>query len=140
MLRTAVAHSEDVLVSNAVDEILQQIKAELADAVDTLFMRVSDMLDMRLYGFRGSLKVCRNKEHLGRIYRDLFHKELGAQSFYVSDLNTIYVSGESFTAQVVGHEMTHALVSRYFVVSPSVKIHEILAKYVEYQLRRNQQQ
>lgn len=35
--------------------------------------------------------------------------------------------------------MGHALMSHYFVVQPSVKIQEVLAGYVEYQLRKSKE-
>jgi hypothetical protein len=56
-------------------------------------------------------------------------------SFYVYDLNTIYVSAGSFKREVLGHEIAHAVISHYFVVQPPMKAQEVLAGYVEYQLR-----
>jgi hypothetical protein len=38
---------------------------------------------------------------------------------------------------VLGHEIAHAIMSHYFVVLPSEKIQEVLAGFVEYQLRKN---
>ena len=51
-------------------------------------------------------------------------------------MNTIYASAENFKIGVIGHEIAHAVISHYFVVQPSVKIQEVLAGYVEYQLRK----
>lgn len=109
---------------------------ELTDMLDTLFVRVCDILDMQLYSFKGNIKVCKDFVQLKAIYRNLFDKELTGQSFYVNDLNTVYISEEGFKQEILGHEIAHAVISHYFVVSPSVKIQEVLAGYVEYQLRK----
>lgn len=114
-------------------------EAGLVDALDTLFLQVCNILDMQLYSFQGNIKICRDYAQLNRIYRDFFNKELGTRSFYVYSLNTIYTSADNFKVGIVGHEMAHAVISHYFVVQPSVKIQEVLAGYVEYQLRRSGQ-
>jgi len=36
----------------------------------------------------------------------------------------------------LGHEIGHAVISNYFVVQPPIRIQEVLAGYVEYQLRK----
>ena len=111
-------------------------EAELADMLDTLFMRVCDILDMQLYSFQGNIKICRDYNHLNSIYYNFFNKELKTRSFYVYSLNTIYISKDDFRREILGHEIGHAVISHYFVVLPSVKIQEVLAMYVEYQLKR----
>lgn len=108
----------------------------LASMLDTLFLQVSDILDMHIYSYTGTIKVCRDYSQLKEIYSDLFNSELTRYSFYVAEFNTIYISSESFTREILGHEIAHAIISRYFVVQPPVKIQEVLAGYVEYQLRR----
>jgi hypothetical protein len=108
----------------------------LADMVDTLFLRVSDILDMHIYSFNGNIKVCRNEAQLNSIYTELFGRDLESHTLFVADLNTIYTSPDNFTKEVLGHEIAHAIMSRYFVVQPPVKVAEVLAGYVEYQLRK----
>ena len=49
--------------------------------------------------------------------------------------NTIYTSEESFKREVVGHEMSHAIICHYFAVPAPVKVQEVLSMYVEYNLR-----
>jgi hypothetical protein len=110
----------------------------LAEALDTLFTRVCGILDMQLYSYQGSIKICANQSQLAGIYRRLFDRDLGeVKSFYVYELNTIYTSAESFRRGIIGHEIGHAIMSHYFVVQPPVKIQEVLAGYVEYQLRKS---
>lgn len=112
---------------------------ELIEMLDTLFIRVCDILDMRLYNsFEGTIKICRNDEQLRQIYFNLLSNELNSNfPFYIYSFNTIYVSAENFTNAAMGHEIAHAVISHYFVVLPSVKVQEVLAGFVEYQLRKN---
>ncbi len=132
---------------NASDKILagKSIKSrssdgEITDMLDTLYLEVCNILDMELYSFRGTIKICNTQGQLKEIYNNLFRKELGNRlSFYVYDLNTIYVASDSFKREILGHEMAHAIISHYFVVLPSVKIQEVLSSYVEYQLRKGAQ-
>jgi hypothetical protein len=108
----------------------------LTEMLDALFTRVCDLLDMHLYSYEGTIKVCRDANQLGSIYRGMFSQPLMMSSFYVNELNTIYVDKEHFTQWVIGHEMGHAIMCHYFVVPPPTKVSEVLAGYVEYQLRK----
>jgi len=111
---------------------------DLADMLNALFTRVCDILDMQLYSFKGNIKVCRDNLQLAGIFANLFNSDLkNKRSFYVYELNTIYISPEGFKREILGHEIGHAVISHYFVVLPSVKVQEVLASYVEYQLRKS---
>ena len=112
----------------------------LASMVDILYSLVGDMVDMHIYNFKGSIKICQDQAKLNNIYRNLFGKDLASYmvSFYVNDTSTIYISGENFRREVLGHEIAHAIINHYFVVSPPIKVQEILSKYIEYQLRKAQ--
>jgi len=47
----------------------------------------------------------------------------------------VYVSEEAFQPGIIGHEMSHAIISRYFGIPAPVKVQEVLSMYVEYNLR-----
>lgn len=110
----------------------------LASMVDILYSLVGDMVDMHIYSFKGSIKICQDQVKLSAIYKKLFDKDLESYmiSFYVNETSTIYISGENFRREVLGHEIAHAIINHYFVISPPIKVQEILSKYVEYQLRK----
>lgn len=108
-----------------------------AEAFDTLFLGVCNLLDMNLYSFSGTIKICNSAGELKTIYDNLFDKPLAdKRSFYVADLNTIYISAQYFDRRILGHEMAHAVISHFFTVPPPIKASEVLAGYVEYQLSR----
>jgi hypothetical protein len=112
---------------------------ELLDMVEALFMQVCDILDMHLYSLQIGIDVMKDSGQLAMEYRKLFDDDLGNRgSFYVFDHNRIYIASTDFKATVLGHEMAHAIISHYFVVQPPVKIQEVLAGYVEYNLRKMQ--
>lgn len=109
----------------------------LAPMLDTLFLKVSNILDMHLYSLRTDLKICNTNEELSDIYRRLFNASLGGRrSFYVYDLNSIYVSADAFQPGIIGHEMSHAIIGHYFGIPAPVKVQEVLAMYVEYTLKK----
>jgi hypothetical protein len=92
---------------------------------------------MHAYSTKVIVKICNNAGELQALYRNMFAQELGLrQSFYVYDTNSIYISEDSLKREILGHEMAHAVISRYFVIPAPIKIQEVLAMYVEYNLRR----
>ena len=110
---------------------------ELVQMLDTLFMQVSDILDMHLYSLKTNVKIFKTDVELKDLYNRLFNVNLGdRRSFYVYDLNSIYVSEAAFHPGIIGHELSHAIISHYFVTPAPVKVQEVLSMYVEYNLRK----
>lgn len=130
-----ISPSDKLLVGKSTEKEFSA-EAEFADMLDTLFLQACNILDMHLYSFQGTLKICKDAAQLNRIYNYFFNKDINTRSFYVYSLNTIYTSEDNFTRGIIGHEIAHAIISHYFVVQPSVKIQEVLAGYIEYQLRK----
>lgn len=131
-----ITHADKFLAGKPFEDENNSPESKFAGMLDILFMRISDILNMHLYSFQGQIKLCRNREQLNKIYYSLFKNELNSPSFYVYSLNTIYISQADFQYEIIGHEMAHAITSHYFVVLPPVKIQELLANYVEYQLKK----
>ncbi len=133
--------SEKLLANKPLQQSFSARIEELADAADTLYSQVCDILDMDLSAFHVAVKVCNDQAEINGVYNSLFQKDLGGRySFYVYNANTIYISQAHFTQEILGHEMSHAVMSHYFVVQPSIRIQEVLAMYVEYSLRKIKQQ
>jgi hypothetical protein len=134
-----ITAADKILAGKSIGEDIAS-EPDIARMADILYGLVGDMLDMHIYNFKGSIKICQDHAQLNNIYRNLFNKDLLSYmvSFYVNDISTIYISGESFRREVLGHEIAHAIINHYFVVSPPMKVQEILAKYIEYQLHKAQ--
>jgi hypothetical protein len=127
--------SEKVLFDKNANKTLSH-EEELVDMLDTLFMQVCDITDMRMYSFKVDIKICRDYDELNALYEQFFKSDLHfKRSFYFYDPNSIYVAQEGVQRDIMGHEIAHAIISHYFVVPPPVKIQEVLAMYVEYNLR-----
>ncbi|MBF0387894.1 MAG: hypothetical protein HQL20_08575 [Candidatus Omnitrophica bacterium] len=134
---TALFQSLDVGLGEALLVNEPGIKGDnLPVVLDALYSRIAATLDMNLYSLRCMLKICRNDAHLKSVARVVLDREVEAPSFYVYEMNTIYISAEHFTKEVLGHEIAHAIISHYFVVQPPAKVAEILSGYVEYELRK----
>lgn len=108
----------------------------LTEVLDAIFLETSDILDIHLYNYRGNIKIYKDYKRLKEEFKSLFNEDLTALSFYISSSNTIYIDAENIKPEILAHEIAHALINRYFVVSPPIKVQEILAKYVEYKIRR----
>lgn len=128
----------DLLLTNQSIDSSSSV-TQLASKMDVLFNRTCDILDMHVNSFKGDIKVFKSQEELKKFYQQLYHQDLPCTgySFYLNDYNAIYIAAENFRRDILGHEIGHAVISSYFVVSPSMKIQEVLAGYVEYQLKKS---
>ena len=134
-----ITAADKILAGKSIGEDIAS-ESPLPGRIDILYGLVGDMVDMHVYNFKGSIKICQDQVKLNSIYKKLFDKGLASYmvSFYVNETSTIYISGENFRREVLGHEIAHAIINHYFVISPPIKVQEILAKYIEYQLRKTQ--
>ncbi|MCP4652509.1 MAG: hypothetical protein GY858_03885 [Candidatus Omnitrophica bacterium] len=108
----------------------------LAETLDNLYSEVSDILDIHMYSFHSKIHIVRDKFQLNSILNRRYKMDFTKEALYLHEENTIYVSLEDLTLGMLGHEIGHAIVSRYFVVPPPVKVQEVLCGYVEYNLRK----
>ena len=139
----------DQLKISSVDQQLTNLKIDdsspekkLASMVEILFNRASDVLDMHVYSLKAHIKVFADHHQLADFFHAMYPQSnipCSGLSFYLTDYDSIYMSAASFRREILGHEMGHAIMSHYFVVQPSIKIQEVLAGYVEYQLRKSKE-
>ncbi len=132
-----ISKTDEILTDQVVNRTSAQL--QLSSMVEVLFARACDILDMHVYSLKANIKIFATQKDLTDYYNNLFHAHLPCTGFgfYLDDTRSIYLSAENFRREVLGHEMGHAVMSRYFVVQPSGRIQEVLAGYVEYQLRKS---
>jgi len=132
-----ISSTDEVLTNQKIDPTSPQ--AQLSSMVEVLFARASDVLDMHIYSLKANILIFADQQDLTDFYNNRFHAKIPCTGygFYLDDTKTIYMSAERFRREILGHEMGHAIMSRYFVVQPSVRIQEVLAGYIEYQLRKS---
>ena len=111
-------------------------KSILAETIDCIFLKVSVILDAHVYSFHGEIRILSDRGAVNSVYRKYFDKDCPERSFYSLEKNAIYISFADLTPGMLGHEISHAVISSFFVVQPSIKIHEILCCYVEYTIRK----
>jgi len=123
------------------DTVFQESSGDQKDALsktlDALFLEVSDILDIHIYSFHADIKLLPDQDSVNSQFKKFFKQGFNERSFYLPETNTIYVSFADLTLGMLGHEIAHAIISRYFVVPPPAKIQEVLSGYVEYTLRKS---
>ncbi len=113
-----------------------QSSLSFEDQIDVLYLAVSEILQAHMKNFESTAKVCSGPEGLAGVSRELFGRDIKTGGFYVVALDALYIDSENVSLYVLGHELAHAVISKYFVVPPPEKIQEVLAGYVEYELRK----
>ncbi len=108
----------------------------LAKTLDGLYLRVSDILGIHMYSYHGKVVLLPDQRQVSNMFRIYFGRDFPERSFYVHEKNTIYISAADLTLGMMGHEISHAIISHYFVVPPPAKVQEVLSGYVEYSLRK----
>ena len=133
-----VSHSDEILPGQTLDS--SSPEREPASKVDVLFARGSDILDLHVYSYKGTIKIFATLKELSDYYYKVLHAAIpgSGYAYYLDDYKTIYISAEYFHREDLGHEIGHAIMGAYFVVQPSVKIQEVLAGYIDYQLKKSE--
>ncbi|MDB4349534.1 hypothetical protein OAA99_01110 [Omnitrophica bacterium] len=108
----------------------------LPNQLDTLFLAASEIMDIHLKKFKCDVKICKDASSLSTVAYKLFGQEIQPGGFYVLALDTVYIDAKNININMLGHEFSHAIQTHYFVVPPPEKIQEVLAAYVEYELRK----
>lgn len=103
---------------------------------DLMFLAVSEILGMRIKSFQSSIKVAKDSEGLELVAQRLFGRRIKTGGFYVVAIDSLYMDAQSASLYIFGHELAHAVIVKYFVVPPPEKIQEVLAGFVEYEMRK----
>lgn len=106
--------------------------------LDALFEQVCGILDVKMKQFKCKVVVCRDgndlADKLTQIYGIRMNKPGG---FFLPATNTIYVDGSRADEKyIMAHEITHAILSQYFLMPVSERILEVLCGFVEYEVRK----
>jgi len=102
--------------------------------VDQLIGRVQEILDMRPANLHITIEIFETPEQVQAVYLKEYGHKVDFIAFYSPHNETIYLSSKKLRRTVFAHEIAHAVIDRYFGKAPPVKIHELLAQFVEQQL------
>ncbi len=108
---------------------------EVKNKIDVLVERVEAILDMFPGRLRFRIVLLSTESDVRRVYKNKYGAVVDYISFYSPREKTMYVSVDDVRIGVLAHEMTHVILDFYFGVSPPVKVHEVLAQFVETHLK-----
>ena len=104
---------------------------KVGKAVDGLFRRAEEILDMHPHVSRWKIKIFADKKALDNEYFNTFLSNENPVSFYVHGYEAIYTCEDEISDTVLVHEMAHAIIDHYFAVVPPGKIAELIAQFVD---------
>lgn len=106
-------------------------EAKARKQVNLLIGRVQEILDMRPEGLHFNIVVLDSPQQVQAIYLKQYGRKVDFIAFYSPGTETVYFAANKLRRTVFAHEIAHAIIDRYFNKAPPVKIHELLAQYVE---------
>lgn len=112
------------------------LNGPLAEALDAIYLKVSDIIDIHMYNLTIGLCIVADKTELSDTLESCISRRPDAPSFYYSDKDIIYISFKDMDPGMLAHEISHAIVAHYFAVVPPEKIQEVIAGYAEYSIRK----
>ena len=112
--------------------ILEKLKIK----IDALYERVQEILDMRKKMKKVKIKIYYNKRQLHAAYLRIYKTRSRLRSWYIYELNTIYINVNDLHEGMLAHEMAHSIIDHYLLVRPPRATAEILARYVDGHLKK----
>ncbi len=104
---------------------------EVKNNVDKIVERVKNVLSMYPKKLKFKIVLLSSDKDVQRTFKMAYGRNVDFIAFYSPREKTIYVSVDDMRLGVLAHEISHAVIDHYFVVPPPLKIHELLAQYVE---------
>lgn len=127
--RVGCARAEKTCLSNTAFP-----EASTGLLISKIVKRIETILDIRPHELNFHIHLLPSTEAVQASYLKLYGKKVDYIAFYSPRKETIYVAASSLKRSVLVHEIAHAIVDQYFYKAPPVKIHELLAQYVENRL------
>lgn len=104
---------------------------EAKNKVDIVAERVQLVLGMYVKTLKFKVVLLSSAREVRRVYRAKYGRDVDFISYFSPAEKTVYISVDDVQLHIFAHEVAHAVVDQYFRVSPSVKLHEMLAKFAE---------
>lgn len=107
----------------------------MKDNVDSLVYRVKQILGIYPPDLRFNINVYKTYSELTAAFQRLSLTGDAPVAFYSHQYRTIYISAEKLNDTILAHEIAHAVINSYFTPTPSTQMQEVLAHYVEKNLK-----
>lgn len=108
---------------------------EVKNKLDVIVERVETILDMSPRELKFKIILLSSDTDVQRIYRNKYGSSVDYIAFYSPKEKTVFISADDIRLGVLAHELTHVILNHYFSISPPLKIHEVLARFVEAHLK-----
>jgi hypothetical protein len=105
------------------------LENQVIQKMDALVEKVQLILDMRK-PMNLIVKLYPDKTALQGAYFNIYKKKREFRAWYIFEYNTIYLNVQDLFAEMLAHEIAHAIVNNYLSVRPPRATAEILARYV----------
>jgi hypothetical protein len=106
-------------------------EAKAGRYVDQLFQRVQAVLEMPKHDMKVQIRLYRDQADLSAAFEQITARHTQAPAFYWKETNAIYLNLERISVGILAHEMAHAVIAHYFIISPPEKVSELLCQYVD---------
>jgi len=110
------------------------MEQEAANNMDKVLTRVQEILEMFPKGMQINVSLHKSSKQLSAIHKEIYWVPADYIAFYARKRNTVYIATKEMDLRVLAHELAHAVIEHYFNNSPPVKLHELMAQYVESQI------
>lgn len=109
----------------------ETVEDEVRNKIDLIVEKVETVLDMFPDDIRFTIVIHMAQKGVRASHQQIYGVEVDYIAFYSPSEDTVFYSAKNTSLRVVAHEIGHVVAEKYFVVSPPVKIHEVLAQYAE---------
>ncbi len=107
----------------------------IKNKIDALFKKSQYLLDMQGFTNKIHVKVFKDKQQLENAFNRLYKKKCNVRAWYLHEKLTVYIQLGDIHEGILAHEFAHAVIDHYMIVPPPDKTAEVLAQYVEKQLK-----
>jgi len=107
------------------------VEDEVRNKVDVILDRVKAVLAMFPGNLNFTIILLQSDTDVQKVYTGKFGKKVDFISFYAPRDKTVYISVDDVRLGVLAHELAHVVIDFYYETPTPVKIHEVLAQFVE---------
>jgi hypothetical protein len=107
------------------------IEEQVQNKVTGIITKVQTILEMFPKKIFFNVVLFDSEKQVQAVYKKEYGIDVPYIAFYSTISDTIYISTNNVTLRVFSHEMAHDVIFHYFYKQPAVKIHELMAQFVE---------
>lgn len=107
------------------------VEGQVSEKVDIIVERVKRILEMHPRNFSVSVYILPDEKSVREAYRKKYYRDVEFVAFYAPAEKAIYIAAGETKSNILAHEIAHAVIDQFLGVAAPVKIHEILAQYVD---------